>query len=333
MRFASPWMLVLCVLIPLLVYLSRKFDKSKESSLRFSNQDLIKGLKPSLKAVLSSRFIYLRALSLFLLILAFARPQAVFEKTKTYVEGIDIVLAVDTSTSMRAMDFKIGGKRYDRLEAVKNVVTDFIRKRPNDRIGMVAFAALAYTVCPLTLDHDWLEENLERTSIGMIEDGTAIGTAISSSLNRLKNTEAKGKIIILLTDGRNNAGNISPLIAAETAKALGIKVYTVGAGTKGLAPYPVKDIFGNVTLTPVEIEIDEELLKKIAETTGAGYFRAVDMASLREIYGEIDKIEKVPIEETGYSIYKELFWIALIPSLLLLILEVVLYNTILRRIP
>ncbi len=333
MRFANPWMLLLCALIPLLVYLSLRFEKSKQSSLRFSDQGLIEHLKPSLRAILSSKFIYLRGIGLFLLILALARPQSILEKTKTYVEGIDIVLAVDTSTSMRAMDFKIGEKRYDRLEAVKNVVTDFIEKRPNDRIGMIAFAAFAYTVCPLTLDHDWLEKNLERTNIGMIEDGTAIGSAISSSLNRLKDTKAKSKIVILLTDGRNNAGKISPLVAAEAAKALGIKVYTIGAGTKGLAPYPVKDMFGNVTLTPVEIEIDDELLKKIADITGAEYFRAVDMESLRDIYKEIDKLEKVPIEETGYNIYKELFTLVLIPALLLLILEIVLSNTVFGRIP
>jgi Ca-activated chloride channel family protein len=275
----------------------------------------------------------MRAACLVLLILAAARPQSFVEETKIYVEGIDIVLAIDTSTSMRAMDFEIGGRRVDRLYVVKRAVEDFIRKRMNDRIGMVAFAALPYTVCPLTLDHDWLEKNLERVRIGMIEDGTAIGSAISSSLNRLKDTEAKGKIIILLTDGINNAGKISPAVAAEAAKALGVRIYTIGAGKRGLAPYPVQDMFGNKILRPMSVEIDEELLKKIADTTGGRYYRATDTESLKDIYREIDKLEKVPIEEVGFSSFNELFAVFLIPALILLISEIVLANTFLRRLP
>ena len=333
MRLANPFILVLYVLIPLLVYLVKKFKKKAQSSIRFSNQELLRGLKPSLRITLSRRFIYLRALSLFLLILAASRPQAVFGRTRVHVEGIDIVLAVDASSSMRAMDFEIRRKRVDRLEAVKHVVLDFIRERPNDRMGMVAFSALAYTVCPLTLDHDWLEKNLERVRIGMITDGTAIGSAVSASLNRVRDTETKEKIIILLTDGRNNAGRISPMAAAEAAAALGVRIYTIGAGTKGLAPYPVKDMFGNTALRPVQIEIDEDLLKKMAETTGGEYFRATDTASLTRIYDEINKLEKTPMEETGYNIYRELFGFVLVPALALLILEIVLSGTYLRRIP
>lgn len=275
-----------------------------------------------------------RAFSLVLLVLALARPQSAIEKTKIFVEGIDIVLAVDTSGSMRAMDFEIKGKKVDRLEVVKNVVRDFIERRPNDRIGMVAFSANAYTVCPLTLDHDWLEKNIDRVKIGMIKkDGTAIGSAISASLNRIKDTEAKEKIIILLTDGRNNAGRVSPKLAAEAALALGVRVYTIGAGTKGLAPYPVKDMFGKTVLRPVEIEIDEKLLREIADMTGGMYFRATDTQSLEKIYEKIDKLEKTPMEETGYNVYKELFGFVLIPGLALLLLEVILANTWLRRIP
>ncbi|MBU0682737.1 MAG: VWA domain-containing protein, partial [Candidatus Omnitrophica bacterium] len=216
---------------------------------------------------------------------------------------------------------------------VKNVLSDFVPKRPNDRIGMVAFAALAYTVCPLTLDHDWLEKNLERVNIGMIEDGTAVGSAITAALNRVKDSPAKEKIIILLTDGRNNAGRISPIAAAEAAKALGVKIYTIGAGTKGLAPYPVQDMFGNTVLRSVRIDMDEDLLKKIAEETGGEYFRATDTASLKKIYAKIDKLETTPIEESGYNIYRELFMFLLVPGLLLLVLETVLSNTLLRRIP
>lgn len=331
--FADPRVLFLWILMPPLIYLVSWRRKRNQSSLRFSNGNLVKDLKPSFRLQLSRKMIYLRAAGLFLIITAAARPQSAIEETKIHVEGIDIVLAIDVSSSMKAMDFEIAGRRVDRLEAVKEVVFDFVEERPNDRIGMVAFAALAYTVCPLTLDHSWLEKNLERVKIGLIDDGTAIGSAISASLNRLKDREVKQKIIILLTDGRNNAGRISPLAAAEAAKALGIKIYTIGAGTKGLAPYPVEDKFGNIVLRPVQVDIDEDLLKKVAKTTDGEYFRATDTRSLLKIYERIDKLEKTPIEETGYNIYKELFPIALVPGLLLLFLELLLSNTFLRRIP
>ncbi|MEA3489224.1 MAG: VWA domain-containing protein [Candidatus Omnitrophota bacterium] len=332
-RLANSPVLLVCILVPLLVYLGRKFDKQTRSSFRFSNRDLVKELRPSWRVKLGDRLIYLRSVCLLLLILAASRPQSAIEETRIYVEGIDIVLAVDVSSSMLAMDFEIGGRRMNRLDVVKDVVRDFIRKRPNDRIGLVAFAALAYTACPLTLDHDWLEKNLERLRMGMIEDGTAIGSAISASLNRLKETETKEKIIILLTDGRNNAGRISPMAGAEVARALDVRIYTIGAGSKGLVPYPVKDMFGDTVLRRVKIDIDEALLKKIAEITGGIYFRATDTGSLEDIYNRIDKLEKTPMEEVGYNIYKELFGYFLVPGLFFLLLEVVLSNTLLRRIP
>jgi len=249
------------------------------------------------------------------------------------VEGIDIVLAVDASSSMRAMDFELKGRRVDRLEAVKNVVLDFIRERVNDKIGMIAFSGFAYTVCPLTLDYDWLIENLKRVEIGDIEDGTAIGSAISSSLNRLKETQAKSKIIVLLTDGVNNAGKIQPLTAAEAAKALGIKIYTIAAGTDGYVPYPVPAIGGRTVYRNVAIEVDEEILKEIARLTGGKYFRAADTESLKEIYDEIDALEKTRVEFTGLREYKELFPLFLWPALALLITEIILGNTILRKLP
>ena len=276
---------------------------------------------------------YLKILALAFLIIAASRPQSAIEETRIYVEGVDIVLAIDTSTSMYAMDFELEGRRVNRLDAVKRVVSKFIERRTNDRIGIVAFASYAYTVCPLTLDHVWLEKNLERINIGMIKDGTAIGSAIAGSLNRLKDTKAKEKIIILLTDGRNNAGNISPLVAAETAKTLGVKIYTIGAGTKGLAPFPVQDVFGNTVLRPVKVEIDDKLLKEIAKITDAEYFRATDTNSLEDIYERIDKLEKTKIEETGYNIYKELFGYFLVLGLMFLLIGIFLSNTIFRRIP
>ena len=332
-RLASPLALLLLLLVPVLVLFVRKLGPMITSSIRFSDKRLVEEIKPSLHVRLSSKLIYLRAIGLSLAVIALARPQSTLEETRTFVEGIDIVLAVDTSTSMRAMDFQLAGNRVDRLEAVKYVVSDFIKKRPNDRMGMVAFSALAYTICPLTLDHEWLEKNLERVQIGIIEDGTAIGSAITASLNRLKDTETKEKIIILLTDGRNNAGRISPVAAAEAARALGVRIYAIGAGTDGMAPYPFKDMFGNIVLQPVEIQIDEKLLREIADTSGGMYFRATDTASLERIYDEIDKLEKTPIEETGYNIYKELFGYFLIPGMILLALEILLANTRLRRIP
>ena len=332
-RFADPWVVALLLLIPLTVYAANKLAKKSSSSFRFSNTGLVGPVKPSMRVVLSRKTIYLRAAALCLIIFALARPQKPIEETRVFVEGIDIVLAVDCSGSMRAMDFETGGKRVDRLEVVKKVIGEFIEKRPNDRIGMVAFAGLAFSVCPLTLDHGWLEKNLERVKIGMIQDGTAIGSAITASLNRLKDTKAKDKIIILLTDGRNNAGKIPPLTAAEAAKAMRVRVYTIGAGTKGMAPYPVPDMFGNVTLRPIEIEIDDDLLKKIAATTGGKYFRATDTKSLEEIYSEIDKLERTPMEETGYNRFNELFGLPLAAGMLILALEILLSNTVLRRLP
>jgi Ca-activated chloride channel homolog len=333
MRFESPWLLLLILLVPIVVFIAERFRNNLTGSLRFSDKGLLDKLKPTLKIRLTGSLIYLRAVVLILVVISLARPQKPIEETKIYVEGIDIVLVLDTSTSMQAMDFEMGGRRFDRLTVVKNVVEEFIKNRPNDRIGIVAFAAQAYTVCPLTLDHDWLERNLERVTIGMVEDGTAIGAAISGAVNRIKDTKAKEKTVILLTDGQNNAGKVSPLAAAEAAKTMGIKVYTIGAGTDGFAPFPVKTMFGETVLQPVEVKIDEKLLKEIAKITGGQYFRAIDTQSLWDIYKEIDKLEKTKIEEVGYRKYDELFWMFLFPALGLLLVEIAARKTIFRRIP
>ena len=302
-------------------------------AFRFSTGRLLDGLRSTYKVKLYKGMIFFRIAAIVLIIAALGRPQLMIEESKIETEGIDIVLAIDTSTSMLAEDFELGGSRANRLEAVREVVSDFIDNRHSDRIGIIAFASRAYTVSPLTLDYGWLVQNLERVKIGMIEDGTAIGSGMSSALNRLKDTEAKSKVVILLTDGRNNAGRISPLTAAEAAGALDIKVYTIGAGTRGLAPYPAQDMFGNTVYRSVRIDIDEETLKKIAEKTGARYFRATDTKSLRDIYAEIDELEKTPIEETGYVEYRELFHMFLLPGLVILVMEILLRNTFLRRIP
>lgn len=331
MNLHNPIFLVLIPIAAAVIIYSKK--KSRQSGIRFSSEDLFGKLKSSFKIKLSQNLIFLRLTSVILIILALARPQSPIADSKIQSEGIDIVLAVDCSTSMLAEDFKISNRRQNRIEAVKDVVKDFIKMRKNDRIAIVAFAARAYTVCPLTLDYGWLLENLERIKAGMIEDGTAIGSGIASSLNRLKDTAAKSKIIILLTDGRNNTGKISPITAAEAACALKIKVYTIGAGTKGLAPYPVKDFFGNTVYQAIQIDIDEDTLMKIASITDAKYFRATDTESLRKIYKEIDKLEKTTIEDKGYLEYNELFPIFLIPGLIILFIEIILANTVLRKIP
>jgi Ca-activated chloride channel family protein len=331
MTLRDPQILFLLPLAAVLIFYVKRMKKVP--SIRFSSGELLKGFRPSFKLRLSRNTVFLRGAALILIILAMARPQSSIEETIVETEGVDIVLVVDVSTSMLAEDFEVRGRRENRLTVAKNVMEEFVGKREHDRIGIVAFAGRAYTVCPLTIDYSWLLENLDRVRIGIMEDGTAIGSGIAAALNRIKDTESKSKIIILLTDGINNAGNISPAIAAEAAKTLDVKIYTVGAGTRGMAPYPAKDMFGNTVYQPMKIPIDEKSLKAIAEKTGAQYFRATDTESLREIYAQIDRLEKTPIEERGYKEYKELFGLFLIPGLLLLVLEIILTNTLLRRLP
>ena len=338
------------LLIPLAVVIVYYFLRSRRlPGIQFSSERFLKVGKPTIKTVCSRYLWVLRLLVFILLALGLARFRIPIEESKIQTEGIDIILCLDTSTSMLAEDFTLHGKRANRLDVVKDVVENFIQGRKNDRIGIVAFAARAYTLSPLTLDYGWCLENLKRVKIGMIEDGTAIGSALSVALKRLEGTKANGStsltispersrrtkstIIILLTDGINNAGKISPSLAAEAAKALSVKVYTIGAGTKGLAPYPMKDFFGNTVYQPIKIDVDEDTLTNIASKTEAKFFRATDSKSLKGIYSEIDRMEKTPIEEKGYMEYRELFRIFLIPGLVLLLVEIVLSGTWLRRIP
>ena len=254
-------------------------------------------------------------------------------ETKITTEGIDIVLAVDVSGSMMAEDFQMDGKHRNRLYVVKEVVRDFIKGRQNDRIGIVTFAGRPYTLCPLTLDYGWLFQQLDQAKIGMIEDGTAIGSAIATATNRLQTSTAKSRIIVLLTDGRNNAGRVDPITAADAAAALNVKIYTIGAGTKGLAPFPSRDFFGNRIYRQMKIEIDDESLRKIAQKTEGTYFRATDTASLREIYKEIDEMEKTKIEATEYLEYKEFYPYILISAIISFIVGIGLSNTRFRRLP
>ena len=327
----SPLFIFLCAFLVIAGFFL--FKRRRSPSLIFSNKNLFEGIKPSFKVILTRNIFLLRLFSLFFVILALMRPQLPLKETKITTEGIDIVLAIDVSGSMLAKDFKVGQKTVDRLTAVKKVVEEFIKKRTNDRIGLVAFAGRAYVVSPLTLDKGWLLENLERLKVGTIEDGTAIGMGIVASLNRLKNSPSKSKVIILLSDGRNNAGEIPPSLASEMAHSLGVRIYTVGAGSKELAPYPFKDFFGNIVYKPIKIEIDEETLKKVAQDTGGLYFRAEDFESLRKTYQEIDKMEKTPFKERGYAKYKELSPNFLKIAFILLLGELILKNTFLRRLP
>jgi len=262
----------------------------------------------------------LKLIAISLVIIALARPQQGNTTTEINASGIDILLAVDVSGSMEAMDFRLGGRTVNRLEVVKNVVGSFIEARPNDRIGLVAFAGKPYLISPLTLDHDWLQKRLESLSIGMIEDGTAIGSAIGTSVNRLRDQEAKSRIIILLTDGINNGGRIPPLIAAEAAETLKIKVYTIGAGTRGEATYPVVR-FGQRRLVRAKVDIDEDTLRGVAEKTGARYFRATDTQSLEKIYSEINTMETTTRTIKKFENYRELFPLILLAVFAFLSIE------------
>ncbi|MDD4910073.1 MAG: VWA domain-containing protein [Candidatus Omnitrophica bacterium] len=330
MRFQNPIYLFLLLLVPLFVYLCRR---RTQAGLTFSNIEIFGGLQRTFKQRLAKNIPLMRALSLALLIAALARPQTATSESTVKSKGIDIILALDISTSMLAEDFTLDGERQSRLDVIKQVADNFINLREKDRIGIVAFAGRAYTVSPLTLDHSWLLTNLNRVEIGLIEDGTAIGSAIASSINRLKDSTAKSRIIILLTDGINNTGKITPAGAAGIAGRLKIKIYTIGAGSKGLVPYPVSNVSGKKIYQPIQIDIDEDTLREIAIVTRAKYYRATDTDTLKKIFSDINKLEQAPLEETAYKHYNELSAHFIAAGFILLLLEVLLSNTILARIP
>lgn len=242
------------------------------------------------------------------MVVALARPQIAKDAEVVKASGVDILVALDVSRSMLAEDFSIGGQRSSRIEAVKQVTEEFIEGRPNDRIGIIAFAGRPYLVSPLTLNHDWLKQNLKRLKIGMVEDGTAIGSALASATRRLgQHKEARTRIIVLLTDGDNNAGQVSPNMAAEAARALGIKIYSICAGSQGYAPIPIPDQFGRIVYQNILVTADENQVRKLAEIGGGKFFRATDGDALRRIYGEIDALEKVPVESMRSRNVRELF--------------------------
>ncbi|HEY8901999.1 MAG TPA: VWA domain-containing protein [Chthoniobacterales bacterium] len=329
--FALPWALALLLLIPLLAWLKGRFGGTP--GVIFSSTETLRSIGVRRRSRAGDLLTALALAAFAAFVIAFARPQLGKTITRTQASGIDIMLALDVSGSMMAEDFSIGGQRANRLDAVKQVAQKFIEQRPNDRIGIVAFAGRPYLVSPLTLDHDWLIQNLDRVKLGMVEDGTAIGSALASAESRLKDKKAKTKIIVLLTDGDNTAGKVPPLTAAEAAKALGIRVYTIGAGTRGMAPFPVQDPFGRTFYQNMPVKIDEETLKKIAEISRGEYFRATDTQSLQEIFGEIDKLEKTRIEVEKIAQYRDLFPWFLAAGISFLVLEIAASQTIWRRLP
>jgi Ca-activated chloride channel family protein len=267
------------------------------------------------------------------MIVGLARPQRTHSRTEVTANGIDIVLGLDVSGSMQALDFMVNNYRVNRIAVVKAVVSRFIDERPNDRIGLIAFAASPYIVSPLTLDHDWLLQNLERVNSGIGDDGTAIGSAIAAAVNHLRTTSAKSKVVILLTDGVNNSGKISPLAAAEAARALGVKVYTIGVGVRGKAPIPVKDEAGKTRVMMMTVDVDEKTLQAVASETGGQFYRATDTDSLQKIYEQINRYETSAQSVQKFERAEELYRWTLFPALGLLGLGALLQLTMFRRLP
>lgn len=327
-RLAYPWVLVALALVPILVY-SRVRWGERVPSLRYSDIGQLAELPRSLWARLSWLPFALRIAAIALLVVALARPQRGARGEEIRAEGVDIMLVIDVSSSMLAEDFRPN----NRLHVAKEVVSDFIERRDNDRLGMAVFARHAVTKTPLTLDHDILLTHLEDVEIGMVPDGTAIGNAIASSVNRLKDSDAQSRIMILLTDGENTAGEVDPITAAQLAKTFGIKVYSVGVGRGGLVPYPFRDPLYGTVYRNVEIPIDEESLEEIATITGAQFFRARDAESLRKVYEEIDALERTEIEQIQYVRYTELAPYFMLAALGFLGVETLLARTRLARFP
>lgn len=298
------------------------------AAIRISTIEGVRRAPRTLRYWLRHAPFVLRCAAYALLVVALARPQDVDEQRRSSAEGIDIMLSIDVSGSMLARDFK-----PDRITAAKEVAGKFIADRYGDRLGLVVFAGEAFTQSPLTTDQSTLQTMLARIRSGIIEDGTAIGNGLATAINRLRESDAKSKVIILLTDGVNNRGEIAPLMAADIAADMGIKVYTIGVGTRGKAPYPVVDMFGNMSFQPMDVEIDENTLEGIAERTGGRYFRATDNDKLQSIYDEINQLEKSKVEVTDYTVYHERFLALLLAALGVLLLEFLFTNIILKRIP
>ena len=328
MRFANPYLLwLLALIVPMIAYYIYRTLQGG-AAIRISSVAGVRNAPRTLRYWLRHVPFVLRMAAVALLIVALARPQDVEEQSRTNAEGIDIMLAIDVSSSMLARDFT-----PDRLSAAKEVAGEFIADRYGDRIGIALFAGEAFTQSPLTTDKSTLQTLLARVRSGIIEDGTAIGNGLATAINRLRESEAKSKVIILLTDGVNNRGEIAPLMAADIAADMGIKVYTIGVGTRGKAPYPAIDMFGEMTFQMMDVEIDEKTLEEIATRTEGLYFRATDKQKLKQIYDQINTLEKSKVEITDMTIYHERFVELLVLAMALLLAEFLLDRIILKRIP
>lgn len=328
-QFLHPYWLLLLGIIPFLIYWEWKWKRTKAPALRLSTLEALRSVK-SARARLAKILPWMRVAAAVAFIIAMARPQATLKQEQIKADGIDIVLSTDLSSSMLAKDFS-----PDRLEAAKVVAADFVERRPYDRIGLVVFAAEAYTQSPLTTDHAILNRLISELRCGMLTDGTAIGYGLATAVNRVKESQAKSKVIILITDGVNNAGDyVKPLDAAQAAKEFGVKVYTIGIGTTGEAYTPIgRRANGEYVFGFAPVEIDEQLLTQIADATGGRYYRATDMKRLQEIYAEIDKLEKTQIEISVVKRYSEEFYKFLLLGVLLLIAELLLRYSVFRTLP
>lgn len=325
-HFAYPWVLWLTLIIPIMVVWIIKFSKKKQAGLQVSSLKNFQSFS-SWKTIFRPSILVCRLLGILLIIIAMARPQTKNEEQRAEGEGVDIVLCIDVSGSMTAQDFT-----PNRMEAAKAVAASFIEKRLTDRIGVVIFSGESFTQCPLTTDKTVLKTAVETIRNGLLEDGTAIGDGLSTGIDRLRNSKSKSKVVILLTDGENNGGLIGPDNAKEIAKAFGIKVYTIGVGTEGYAPYPIKTELG-VIIQQQKVTIDEKLLKSIAAETGGKYFRAKDNVGLQNIYTEIDQLEKSKVEIFTITRYTEKFTPFLLAALIFLFLELILKFTIFKKFP
>jgi len=329
LRLDTPWLLIVAVVVPVLLYLRFRHERTRRSSFRYSDLGILHGAGATLAAKLHFLPHVLRWTALVLLVVAFARPQAGHTEEEMLTRGIDIMMVLDNSTSMAAEDLR----PHNRLAVAKESVAAFIQGRKNDRMGLVVFAGRGYTACPLTLDTDVLLGLLSTVELAQKDEGTAIGMGLSLALNRLRSSDAQSKVAVLLTDGRNNRGEIDPSTAAALAKTFGIKVYTVGVGTRGEVPYPVEDPVLGKRYVYLRADLDEDTLQGIASATGGRYFRATDRDSLVEIFKEIDSFEKTDIKVRHYARWSELFpWLTW-PALGLLALETGLAHTRLRRLP
>ncbi len=326
--FAYPWCFWLLLLIPVMIYWYFKPGSRQQGALQVSSTQGLRGLPISWKARLRPALLVLRILACAALITALARPQTSNTSENIDSEGIDIVLSIDISGSMLAEDLQ-----PNRLEAAKKVAVDFVEKRISDRIGLVIFSGESFTQCPITTDHAVLANQAMQIKSGMLQDGTAIGMGLATAVDRLRSSKAKSKVIILLTDGVNNTGLVDPLTALEIAKAFKIRVYTIGVGTYGKAPFPMTMPDGSIQMQMQDVQIDEPLMKKISAETGGKYFRATNTTGLEKVYAEIDNLEKTKVEITSYKHYAEHFFPLVMLALACLLLEVVLRYTAFRSLP